>query len=86
MCIVDFGIISPTSVNSLLGLLRTSNYKYIITDARFSAYTHLHEPRKFNSNNQYEESGRVGHLSSSSGQLQREIFLTTLGMLHRNKT
>merc|ERR1719440_1532719 len=38
-------------------------------------------PFKFNPNNQYEKSGPVKHLSSSSGQLEREIKYTTLGWL-----
>lgn len=38
--------------------------------------------RKYNAENQYEADGkRVGYLSSSSGQLQREVLLTTLGWL-----
>jgi len=37
--------------------------------------------RKYNQQNQYEESGIVGYLRSSSGNLQREVFLTTLGFL-----
>lgn len=36
---------------------------------------------KYNPENQYESSRPVGYLSSSSGQLQREVFLTTLGWL-----
>lgn len=37
--------------------------------------------RKFNSVNQYEDKRRVRFFSSSSGQLQREVFYTTLGWL-----
>lgn len=37
--------------------------------------------KKFNKNNQYEENGPVGMFSSTSGHLQREVFLTTLGWL-----
>jgi sterol desaturase/sphingolipid hydroxylase (fatty acid hydroxylase superfamily) len=36
---------------------------------------------KYNSKNQYEENGNVRLFRSSSGNLEREIFLTTLGYL-----
>ena len=37
---------------------------------------------KYNPDNQYESDEKpVGYLSSTSGQLQREVFLTTLGWL-----
>jgi len=39
------------------------------------------QPKKFNKNNQYETKGKVGYFSSTSGQLQREVFYTTLGFL-----
>eukprot|EP00239_Pterosperma_sp_CCMP1384_P001244 CAMPEP_0197847882 /NCGR_PEP_ID=MMETSP1438-20131217/7399_1 /TAXON_ID=1461541 /ORGANISM="Pterosperma sp., Strain CCMP1384" /LENGTH=337 /DNA_ID=CAMNT_0043459945 /DNA_START=47 /DNA_END=1060 /DNA_ORIENTATION=- len=37
--------------------------------------------RKFNQENQYEPSGVVGFLWSSTGNLQREVLFTTLGWL-----
>jgi len=39
------------------------------------------KPKKFNPKNQYEASGDVGYLSSTSGHLQREILFTTIGFL-----
>ena len=36
---------------------------------------------KYNPRNQYEPTGPVGHISSSTGHLQREVSLTTLGWL-----
>merc|ERR1712232_912950 len=40
------------------------------------------QPYKFNSENQYEPEGKtVGMWSSSTGQLQREVFFSTLGWL-----
>jgi len=36
---------------------------------------------KYNETNQYEPNGRVGMFWSSSGQLQREVLLSTLGFL-----
>jgi len=39
------------------------------------------KPRKFNKTNQYEAEKRVGYLSSSTGNLQREVFFTTVGFL-----
>lgn len=39
------------------------------------------KPRKFNKRNQYEAEKKVGYLSSSSGNLQREVFYTTVGFL-----
>eukprot|EP00294_Goniomonas_avonlea_P016811 CAMPEP_0114558852 /NCGR_PEP_ID=MMETSP0114-20121206/10608_1 /TAXON_ID=31324 /ORGANISM="Goniomonas sp, Strain m" /LENGTH=329 /DNA_ID=CAMNT_0001744281 /DNA_START=84 /DNA_END=1073 /DNA_ORIENTATION=+ len=39
------------------------------------------QKQKYNPDNQYEKSGNVGFFSSSSRQLQREVFLTTLGWL-----
>jgi len=38
-------------------------------------------PFKFNPDNQYEKTGQVGFVTSSSGQLQREVVFTTLGWL-----
>jgi len=46
-----------------------------------SDYAPAVKHKKFNKKNQYEPSEKVGYFSSTSGQLQREVFLTTVGFL-----
>jgi len=45
------------------------------------AYSSHVKPHKYNQTNQYEATKSVGYLSSTSGQLQREVFLSTSGFL-----